>query len=381
MIDLNCDMRFMSNNFLSTGYSALNVSSADNNSSVSLFTDGKRSKTFKFAGRFLIEYGVNDRIYINYLSVNYSLLIPAREYDRDGLVGMVNFLLSSTAPDIGFFWSSSQSKFFFYCNNTFTLLSSNKASSAWETLGIYDTDDIVSSYNSSGLRYEAFADVTRFHWPCEFVQVDFGYQAAIGFIGIIGKSGEEIKIPKGARVRFMANNVNNFSLPLVDIDLTWSKDVIYSFLDNQSDSSFRYVKLEIYSPEGPFDSEIGQLYIGDYSRFVNRNISTGIRFGYRDFSSQSSAENGQIYSNEKSPLRVIQGLKVGLARPENITFLKNLFLLKQKNIPFFVALDPKAHITSSVDELLIYCRFSQEPQNDHIIYRFYEMSFELTEAL
>lgn len=375
MIDTNCDMRFMANNFLDTGYNTYTVSSILAGYYQSDLTTPERARTFKFGGRFLIVEDENDLISINANAYQ----IPAGEYTAAGLAAAITALyvadnITCTPPTL-----ANGYEFSFERATAFTLNTSAITDSVWQTLGYNTGVDMVAILD--GATYYAVADQSRIHWPNEEIVIDFGYQAAIGFIGLIGDLSSELKVPEGAEVRFQANNIDDFTAPPVDKVLTWSKRGLFTFIDDVADSAWRYCKLIITHPEGPDHSEIGYLYIGDYAFFIDRNISVGIGIDYVDPTIISSADDGHEYANEKTPYRMFTGLAVGLSSFANANYLKRLYHLKKKGSPFFVALDPKVQITDSVDDMTMFCRFSKVPDTRHIIHNKYELNFELKEAL
>lgn len=371
MIDTSKAIRFMTNNFLETGYADLEVSSQDASYPFDECLDPRqRTKVFKFGGRFLIEEDVNDKIYID--GVTYQ--IPADDYNTaNALASAMNTAIAASNVSVSY---SSLEFILTGINVSTTFNCTTTTESIWETLGFSTAADVIA-----GSGVENHADATRIHWPYEEITIDFGYQASIGFIGIIGDLAQELKIPQGAEIRILGNNVLSFVAPPLDQVIPWYESGAFKFVDDISDSAWRYVKLRITCPTGAFIPEIGYLYIGDYSNFPDRNISTGFELEYQDNSFISSADDGQIYSNDKTPLRSYSSLDVGLASPECAAFLKEIYKLKQLSIPFFLALDPQSYLSDSFDEHLAFVRFVSPPKYKHIIKDIFEMRFEVREAI
>lgn len=373
MIDTSKAIRFMTNNFLETGYAALDVSSSNPDYDFNDCIDPmQRSKVFKFGGRFLIQAGVNDKIYIN--GVTYT--IPAGNYNTSFLLGQA----ISTAIAASHL-SCSVNPF----DNTFEfnklsgapiLTLSNRVNAIWDTIGFTASVDIPVGI------FTIYGDAARIHWPYEEITIDFGYSAQIGFVGIIGDLAEELKIPQGAEIKILGNNVNDFTAPPLEQVIPWYTTGAFKFIDDIVDSAWRYVKLRITCPTGAFNPEMGYLYIGDYSVFPdNRNISTGFEIGPDDKSVMSSADDGQLYTNDKTPVREFASLGLDVARPDAVAFLKNIYKLKQLSVPFFVALDPKSYLSETFDEHLAFVRFISPPRSKHIIKNLYQVGFELREAM
>jgi hypothetical protein len=371
MIDTSKAMRFMTNNFLETGYASLvATSNADGYDFADALNPRERTKVFKFGGRFLID-STNNKMYIG--GVTYT--IPSFDYlTAQDLCSAINSVITGIAS----ITYGSDNDFILIpeaAPRTFNLTTTTNA--IWETIGFSTGANITAA----GVGSENHANMVRLHWPYEEITIDFGYQAQIGFIGMISDLAEEFKIPAGAVIEIFGNTVNNFAAPPLSQQITRYETGAFKFLDDISDSAWRYIKLRITCPTGSFLPELGYLYIGDYSVFPERNISTEFEMTHDDGSILSRSDDGQIYSNDKTPLRVYSSLQVGLAKPECAAFLKNIYKLKQLSTPFFVHLDPKEYLSDSFEEHMALVRFSSPPKYKHIIRDLFEFSFELREAI
>lgn len=373
MIDKNRDMRFMTNNFLETGYAALDISSTKvGYSSGDMIDPSQRTKVFKFGGRFLIEADVNDKFYIN--GNTYS--IPADDYASGEILASV--MTSYIGGAVYVFYSEFSKEFSITGDSgAVTLNLSNTTNAIWETLGY--TTGVDTGPHMIGV--QVFANMVRSHWPHEEIFIDFGYSAPIGFIGMVTDLAEEFKIPQGAEIRIQANTVNSFIAPPLDQIIPVFKTGAFKFIDDVEDSVWRYVKITIKCPTFADTPEIGYLYIGDYSTFPERNIETGFEHSHDDSSLLSRADDGQIYANDRTPVRRFQSMEVGLARPECAAFLKNVYKKKQLSVPFFVAIDPTEYLSESFDEYIALVRLESPPKYKHILKDFFQMSFELKEAI
>jgi hypothetical protein len=371
MIDTNKDMRWMTNNFLETGYGSFAVTSEDANYPKENMLDGaQRTKVFKFGGRFLIEAGVNDKLYIS--GVTYT--IPAADYGSlNALLLAINTLLSGIASTS---YNADNEPYIvsIFPVGTKNLQFSNRTTAAWDTLGF---SQIVDVSGTTGV----IAAEGRNHWPYEEITIDFGYQAPIGFLAMISDLAEELKIPEGATITLLGNTVNSFVAPPLNVTIPWYTTGAFRFLDDQTDDAWRYVKIRITCPSGGFIPQIGYLYVGDYSNFDSKNIGTGFDWTYEDASELSAADAGQVYGNSRTAIRVLDSLTVGLARPEHGAFLKRIYKLKGLVTPFFVALDPTSYLSDTDDEYLAYVRFTAPPRGQHIIRNIFELQFAIREAL
>lgn len=371
-IDTSKNLRFMSNNFLETGYAALSVSSED---AANPFTNAmdpqQRTKTFKFSGRFTIDAS-NNKIYIN---GNTYTLTPGEYTSGAALAAHISLVIA--AENVSCQYSTLGLDFYFIALADWDLNLATVANAVWTTLGFTTGAD---AHVLSG--EEKRADAVRIHYPNEEIAVDFGYQAAIGFIGIIGDLGQELKVPPGATIRFRANTVNDKATALVDVTIPWYERGAFRFIDDIAGAGWRYVWLTITCPTASSHPEFGYLYIGDYSSFPDdRNIGTGFEDTFQDDSMLSASDNGQIYGNDRTPVRIYSALEVGVAKAEVVAFLKNLYKLKQLTTPFFISLDPTNYFSDSPDEHIAFVRFMTPPKNKHILRNLFQTGFEVREAL
>ncbi len=371
MIDTDKSMRWMFTNLLNTGYNSFEVSSEHASYPKENMLDGsQRTKVFRFGGRFLIEEDVNDKIYIN--STPYQ--IPADDYnDLNSLLTAINTLLAGLAS---FSYGGSTNIISVSDATTFTLNLTSTTEAAWETLGFTGAADVVVTGGSN-----LDADEARVHWPYEEITVDFGYQASIGFVGMIHDLALEMKIPEGAEIKILGNTVNSFVAPPLEQVIPWYSTGVFKFIDDIDDSAWRYVKIRITCPSGPFIPEIGFIYLGEYEKFTDKNIGTGFGLSHEDNSQLSQADSGAQYYNARTSPRVLSNMSVGLARPTHAALLKRIYALKGRGIPFFVALDPQSYLSDTFDEHLAYVRFTEPPRYQHILRNIFELSFNLREAL
>lgn len=370
MIDTSKSIRWMFNNLLEAGTASIEVTSADPDKPFTNAVDPtQRTQTFKFGGRFLIEEDVNDKLYID----GNTFQVPADNYNSlEALLTAINTLIAAYTELI----YDETNSVFFNGGGPYTINFSNQVEAIWETIGFTQTVDQV--INGSVFQN----DEPRMHWPYEEITIDFGYQASIGFIGIIGDLGQELKIPEGAEIRLMANTVNSFVAPPLNVTIPWHQRGAFRFIDDIEDSAWQFVKLRITCPTGPIIPEMGYLYIGEYEKFEDdRNIGTGFDADQEDYSELSVADSGAMYGNARTPARVFSSLEVGLAKPNHIALLKRIYALKGKITPFFVALDPSEYLSSEFDEYLAFVRFTDSPKQRHIIRDRFQLSFELREAL
>lgn len=368
MIDTSTAMRFMTNNFLESGYSALDVSSSADGFFISTALDPKqRTKVFRFGGRFTIDSS-NNKIYVG--GVTYTL--DNGEYTGSTLASHIQTKIAASGVSV--IYSSVNFDFSFSKVTNFTLNLATTANSVWQTLGF------STGVNFTGTLKDA--DSTRMHWPNEKISIDFGYQAPIGFVGLIGDLGQELRIPSGATINFKANTVDDETSALIDVTIPWYERGAFRFIDDIAGDGWQFVWLTITCPTASIPIDIGYLYIGDYSSFPeDRNIGTGFEETLTDMSMISRSDAGQIYGNPRTPMRSYSSLQVAIAKKEVTAFLKNIYKLKQLDTPFFICLDPTTYLSNEFDEHLALVRFKEPPTYRHVIRDRFMVGFSVEEAV
>ncbi len=369
---MTCAMRFMINNLLLTGINSLDVSSEVSLCHKENLTTDPRSQVFKFGGRFKID-STNNKIYINDGS-NKTATLVVGEYTYTTLTTQIQTQLNAVSSNFTVSYSLTTGKFSISRSSSFTLRLSQATNASWDTLGFSNNvDTVVASSISS--------DERRNHWPSEFIKIDAGYSAQVGFIAMIGALSKDFTISQSAVITLKGNTIDDFTSPIISESLSVSDLGVFKFFE-QTPCRFFLIEIQDYSnPLGAEGIEIGNLYLGDYEQFDNRNIDKGFQSKQVDNSTLSRSESGQYFADKRPKTKAFQGMSADLLTPANKDFIMDIFQRFGLTDPFYVSIDPELHFSTKLETFTVYCKFASDVSHQHRISKYFGSAFELEEVL
>lgn len=357
-------LRIMSENLLTTGLVSLTTSLIKTGYNIKDMTSYNRNEHFSFAGTFVID-ATNKSLTIN--GINHSLIEGT--YKRGELLTHIN---SYFTPDgITLVWVDGYFKII--SDDPFDFVT-DSADGILNTLGFTD-----------GIDYENVLEVvsvsSRYHWPYEWIQVDFGYTPNIGFLGIISTSLKEFSFSANANVKVMASEVENFDDPAFEMFIpNITKEGLFQFFTD-AEYDFRFWRIEIEDNENSHDVEFGYLYLGEAHTFDERYNDQKATESYTDLSEVTVTENGSKISFERQLMKKYNPIVFRMVTPETRAFMFDIFKRFKTIRPFFISIDPEVEITSEIQELTFFCSFSSSPSSLHYAGKRWDLSFEVEEWL
>jgi hypothetical protein len=361
----------MANNFVDSTTATFTTSTAGFPSANSLHNN--RGKYWLPAGNWVIEAGVNDKIYINDGSDKTATLDPGN-YGNTPLATEVQTQLNAVSSNWTCTYSVTTRKFTIArSSGTAILKLSTTTTAAWDTLGFVGTADRPIS--------PFLADEPRKH-GVEYIQLDLGVATEVDYIGIVGPIGDVFGISPSANVTIKANNVDlNWPTAPYSESITPTERGIFHSMDGDADKYYRYWRLEIDDATNPADMAIGYVYIGGAVQPTSSNISRGFRRGETDPSNMIESENGHLYFDTRT-----RYTRVSAANITNVSAADRLEIEKiahdfGKHTPLFVAFDPTEALSASADELSWYAFFETPPEFSHLFLDYYTISMSLREAV
>lgn len=371
-LDNSGQLRFMAENLLLTGVKTIATSSEDPAFPIENALNDFRARPFKFTGRFEITSS-NNKLYFND-GADKTATITVGEYTtRNLMASAIQTALNAVSSDFIVTWNSTAKRFVINRTGTFILKLSNQVNAIWETIGFTNITDTASASAQS-------ANEQRLHWPYEFIKIDFGYYPDIGFFGLIADSSKPLNISPMASVIIEANTLDDFTSPAVSFALTRSDRGVFKFFDDD-DYNYRYWRVRIEDNFAENEIEIGNLYLGEYSKFKIHYNAQGAKNFLDDRSEISEAESGQLYSFYKAPQRVYDSVLFEAFNRTEKDFLNDIFNRFGIGKPFYVSIDPKLEITSKLDDATFFCKFDAKPEYTHVVGDLYNTSFTLREWL
>lgn len=336
-----------------------------------------RSQVWKPSGYFLIEAGVNDKIYINDGSdKTVTLTASSSAYTTpDLLASHIQTMLNASSSN----WTVSYS-YTTYCftiahNTSATLRLSQTATPVWSTIGFTTSTDLVGASFT--------ADQQRNH-TSEFVIWDLGFASPIGFFAAIGPLGQTFGLSGSATIRLQASNFNLWTSTPLDVTITRYNSGLFRFLDDLSDYNYRYWKfsyIDYGNINGPKGIQFGNIYLGSYYTFFNRQVDHGYQKTLVDPTVLSISESGVKYFSSKQKYSKFSSLTLNILERSNKDYLEYLFEIKGLSTPFYISLDPLVQYTTDLDELTKFVYLTSAPSFTHITRDLFTTSLEFEEVI
>ena len=379
-IETNNFMRILDNNLAELIAASIGFSSELTAYPATNAVNRFRSKQWRAKGNFTIDSS-NSALYIQVAGNNTTVDLTAGNYNYSSVASHISSRLNTLSSGWTCSYDFSGGTFKFLISNAASvkLRLSQTANAAWDTLGfIGTTDETNTSFT---------ADEQRNHTD-EYLQFDLGYAGEVKAFMAIGTLDEVFSISSDGTIRLQANNVNSFSSPPLDIDLSGDllSTGIYKFIDSiATDLRYRHWKFKIIdrkNPLGPEESiKISHIYLGDYTQITSRSIQSGFNKATEDPSVRSESEGGALYFDTKTKFSLIQNVGYAhLSKSDRLT-LENLFDEKGTTTPFYVSIDPNLKISTQLDELTKYVVYDSSPNFSHVIFDKFNYSINFSEVI
>lgn len=377
MVEENHRIRFMYQNLLELSSATISFSSE---TSPTVFTNclsGFRSQYWSPSGNFTID-ATNNKIYIND-GADKTATITSGNYATPALLAtQIQTQLNAVSSN----WTVTHEtdayldKFYFKLVRTTpaTLILSNQVNSIWDTIGFVGAVDVL------GTSFDA--DETRNHTN-EYVTVDFGYNATVGFIALIGLIDEAFTFSSDARIRIRGNNVDDFTAAPLDVDLEVTDRGAFKFLPDAT-SPYRYWRIDItdrMSTLVRWGFKVSNLFMGDYLTFTNRNIGNGINEKVVDMSKVSNSENGTRFYEEGTKYSEFTSVSFSYIDKAQKKALLDFYREVGLTKAFYISFDPLKKISSSIDEYTRLVTWKDEPSFIQVVRDLHNVGISFVEVV
>lgn len=370
------NIRFCDNNFAELITSQIDYSSQLASFPFSNAINKFRSKVWKPSGCFVITTS-NSKLYIND-GTDKTVTLTAAKYTTPALLAShIQTKLNAASSNWTVTYNSIAGTYRFKISNTgsVSLRFSQTTDAVWNTIGYtYSTDQTGTDFTANEQR----------NHTSEYAIFDMGYQAQMLFFAVIGPLQSEFPISSSATIKLYANNLNEWSAPPFELNLTRLDGGIFQFMDAIADTRYRYWKFEIVdklNPLGPEGLSIGHIFIGDYITLTTRNTNRGFTKSQIDPAQVFESENGALYFDEKTKYTNFDSMAMSYLDKNDKDTMEGLFRRLGKTTPLYVSIDPTKEITNDIDELTKYVVFNESPKFQHIIYDKFTMSLSFREVL
>lgn len=370
----NAAIRFCDNNFADSSATITGSSQYSATYAVSNAYNPIRAKVWRTGGNFTVTSS-NGSVYINDGS-DKTVSLTAGDYTYSTLATHVQTQLnaSSSGWTVSYDYAGGTYKFTISRSSSGTLRFATTSNAAWDMLGYTQTA------NSTGTSW--VADEQRNHTHERYV-IDLGMQMAPTFFAAIGPLSEAFTISDSATCRLLCNNINSWTSPDLAISLDRYDSGMFKFLDDQTDTLYRYFAFDIVdrtNPLGPDGIKLGYIYLGDYTTVTTSNVAIGFDKQLVDPSDVAESESGALYFNRRTKYRTFSNMSIQNLGASERRELEAMFESIGIDTPFFISLDPTLAVSSTIDEYTMYGYFAQAPRLAHVIRDYYTLSFDVREA-
>lgn len=379
-LDTGGQVRFMAENLLTTGYNALTSSAINPSYPITNLTSKFRGRPAKFAGTFIID-ATNLNLYINDGADKTAVVATGTYTSRTTFATAIQTALNAVSSTFIVTWNSVTHCFVINHTGAFTLRLSVSTNAIHNTIGFTGVTDLTLGSVYSG-------DQKRFHWPYEWVKVDFGYAPNIGFLGIVSDSRYVFSLTENATVKVQANTIDDFTAPPVDLTLVLTTKGILKFFDDD-EYSYRYWRITIIDNTSTDDATLGYVYLGEFHKFGDDTVDDR-RYRYNaqgatnyteDRSEKSVSESGQVYALEKQLQKCYDDIAIQMMDPDNRDMLDDIWSRFKTVHPFFISIDPKLEISNNLTDFTFLCTFNEKPEYNHQSGNKFNTSFGVKEWL
>lgn len=370
----NRRIRFCANNYAEGA--TLTYSSQDSSYPLSNTQIQSRSKVGRFGGYFEIT-SENQNVYINDGS-DKTVALTIGTYTYSTLASHVQTRLNASSSNWTCTYDFNGGTFKFTIDRssgTEVLRFSQSTNAAWDTLGFTGLVD-----DNSG---PFVADEPRNHTG-EFLKWDFGTSRPIGFFAAIGKITKAFGLSSAANIYLMANSVDDFTNPPMNLTLSPHDRGIMRFQDDLDDYSYRYLKFgfdDRLNPCGPKGFEIGHVYAGDYETYTTTSVNRGFDKKTVDPSLVNETDAGALFFLKRPKYRTWQNMEIENVAASERRIIEDLYEDVGLSKSFYLSLDPTLTLSEELQELTVYGNFASDPRWRSVIRDVFTQSLEFREAV
>lgn len=375
---VNHRARFMGNNLAETG--TMTYSGEQALYPMTNVLNALRSRVGKFAGNFEVKSS-NKKLYINDGADKTVTLTEASYAGGAALASHVQTQLNAASSGWTVTYDDDDGGYRFriaHGAGAVTLRFSQTTDAAWDTLGYTSAVDLTAPL------LDAPADEQRNH-TSEWLEWDLGLAQEVTFFAAIGRIESAFGLSQSATVRLMANSVDDWSDPPLEVTVTPHDRGLMRFLDDVEDTTYRYWRLEIVdrlNTRGPEGIEVGHLYLGDHITFAATSVQQGaFEKATIDPSEEVEAESGARFFLKRPKYAVLTGMGIALVPESERRAVESLFRKVGRSTPFYFSLDPTLKVTSELQDLTAYVTFGSEPKFSHVFRGYFNISLDLREAV
>jgi hypothetical protein len=347
--------RFCYNNWLDNG--ALTASSSLPSYPAANLIYPIRSKLWKAEGAFEISAS-NGKVYID--AATYT--VAPGTYNLAGLISAFNTATGKTLS------RNALGRFVITSGTSCTLKLSTTSQAIWDVLGYLSTSDqIGTSFTADERRYST----------AEWIKVDMGLPQSPDFAALIPAANTVFSATL-ASIKLQGNNLDTWATPPVDVSMVVSDEG--AFLAPDGLQPCRFWRILIDDKDNNAISA-AVAYIGTAVTPSNTNVATGFTRTRSDQSVRLYSEAGALYVDRRPKVLTLSSIGVQFLRANELLEMEQLFYDLGVEKPFFLVIDPKTEVSTSLPQMTHYVACTSELQLSHVIRDYFNLSVELREVL
>lgn len=367
-------VRFMNNNLLpgSSFYSATSATAAGPASNAA---DEQRSRAWIPAGFFVVESGVDDKLYFND-GADQTATITGQEYATGAaLATEIQTQMNAASSNWTCTYDTATGKFTIDRTTGAAVLQTSTTTTAiWDVIGYSTALDLFAT--------PFVADIQRNHCY-EAYKIDLGVPTEVDFFGAVGPIDEVFGLSRTATVYIQANNVDVWTAPPLAEQITVDSDRGLFHYVAASAKYYRYWRFYFKDKDNPLGSQgvkLGYLYFGGYKELTSTNIARGFKKQLTDRSKELVTESGARFFDTRTPYQNFDSLVLqNITRAERLE-LEQFFRDFSTTQPYIISIDPNLAVSDHLDELTAYGYFQQQPALNHLFLDYYSITFAFREA-
>lgn len=343
------DLNILANSDVSSEQTAFPVTNAYNLE--------RRSKVWRSNGYFNIVSGDNTIVF-NEGGADFTATITAGEYSSTAAFMAAVDSAFTTAPGAAGSYTVTQNS-----NLKFVITKSagtfnikwTHADSA-DMAGILGYDTAVDDTGS--LSY--IGDILRIN-TSEFILWDMGLATNPEAFFMLDQRNKPIRLSPNGVFKLQGNETNNFTTPSYETTLTYDDQAIAVISeDGLHTEGLRYWRV-LFMDQNPLGYvQIGAFFLGNAFQPIRGRVQFPFQSSYIDPSETQKSDGGQSFSDVFEQSQSYSAKWLGLKKEdqENIT---DLFRQYGTSFPFIVSFDSVSAFSSSLNRMVKFVKFSNEP--------------------
>ncbi len=211
--------------------------------------------------------------------------------------------------------------------------------------------------------------------------IDLQTNATVKLITLHSPLADYFSISDAGSITIEANSILDWGSPPFSKTMTIEETGAFLFIDQATDSDFRYWRVVIDDNTNPTIMSLGYLYFGDYTQLTSRTVSKGFSSGVKDPTKSTSSMNGTLYFDEKQRYHVFNGLSLGYIPAADRRTLEKMYYDNGKSTVMPVSIDPNLKVSEEYGELTKLMYFENAPSVKHHFDDVYSMNFSMREVV